>query len=54
VINLRAEGDPATLADIARESLAAVARQSGVDLSLTHEEHFRPSRPVPTHRLVMS
>lgn len=54
VINLRAEGDPALLATVARESLMQVTRQAGVAATVTHEEHFRPSRPVPTHRLGMS
>jgi Ni2+-binding GTPase involved in maturation of urease and hydrogenase len=54
VINLRAEGDPATLQALTRASLAEVAERAGLTPTVMHEEYFRPSRPVPTHRLVMS
>ncbi len=54
VVNLRAEGDPAVLQAITQESLTGEAGQAGLTVTITHEEHFRPSRPVPTHRLVMS
>jgi len=54
VVNLRAEGDPALLQAVTRESLTEEAQQAGLTATVTHEEHFRPSRPVPTHRLVMS
>jgi Ni2+-binding GTPase involved in maturation of urease and hydrogenase len=54
VINLRAEGDPAMLQALTRATLADVAERAGLTAAVIHEEHFRPSRPVPTHRLVMS
>ena len=54
VVNLRAEGDPALLQAVTRESLTEEAQQARLTATVTHEEHFRPSRPVPTHRLVMS
>ena len=49
LINLRAEADPADLEAALREALGAV----GGDLPATvlHCEHFRPGRPVPTHRI---
>ena len=54
IVNLRAEGEPELLRTIARECLTDRARRAGLTTTVTHEEHFRPSRPVPTHRLVMS
>jgi G3E family GTPase len=53
VINLRAEGDPALLQAMTGASLVDAGQTAGVTTTITHEEHFRPSRPVPTHRLVM-
>jgi G3E family GTPase len=54
VVNLRAEGDPAVLHAVTREVLVAEARHAGLTATVTHDEYFRPSKPVPTHRLVMS
>jgi hypothetical protein len=54
VVNLRAEGDPVLLRAATRDTLAAHARRAGLTVTIIHEEHFRPSRPVPTHRLAMS
>jgi Ni2+-binding GTPase involved in maturation of urease and hydrogenase len=54
VINLRAEGEPEVLHRLTRESLSTHARGVGLTVTVNHEEHFRPSPPVPTHRLVMS
>jgi Ni2+-binding GTPase involved in maturation of urease and hydrogenase len=54
IVNLRAEADPEILA---RELKAAVAEHcvsSGVTLTVDHLEHFRPGRPVPTHRMVIA
>ena len=53
VVNLRAEGDPALLRVLALDVLGESAGRAGLTATVTHEEHFRPSRPVPTHRLVM-
>jgi G3E family GTPase len=54
IVNLRAEADP----DILRtETLAAVcahAESTAVTVDFAHVEHFRPGRPVPTHRVVMA
>jgi G3E family GTPase len=54
IVNLRAEGDPDVLQAVTRDALASRAERAGLSITVTHEEHFRPSRPVPTHRLVMS
>jgi Ni2+-binding GTPase involved in maturation of urease and hydrogenase len=54
IVNLRAEGDPHLLSAVTRAALTAHADAAGLRATITHEEHFRPSRPVPTHRLVMS
>jgi G3E family GTPase len=51
VINLRAEGDPELLQMITLDCLTQAAQLAGVTATIRHEEHFRPSRPVPTHRL---
>ena len=51
ILNLRAEADPATLARFVTEALASVtASFPGLTHRLEHEEHFRPGKPVPTHR----
>lgn len=51
IINLRAEADPEALLRAVRESLDAVKLQFfGLSATLDHEEHFRPGKPVPTHR----
>ncbi len=51
ILNLRAETDPEALAGFAREALAeTAAATSGLVFTLDHEEHFRPGKPVPTHR----
>jgi Ni2+-binding GTPase involved in maturation of urease and hydrogenase len=54
VINVRAEGDPDVLETAVRGSIAAGATRGGLTTRWIHEEHFRPARPIPTHRIVMS
>lgn len=54
IVNLRAEGDPELLRAAVRDSIASGAGRMGLTTTWIHEEHFRPSPPVPTHRLVMS
>jgi G3E family GTPase len=54
IINLRAEGDPETLKEEALGTLEVCAREAGLTLAIEHIEHFRPGRPVPTHRVVFS
>jgi G3E family GTPase len=49
LVNLRAEADPA---DLERAVRAAVATcTTGIPHEFLHLEHFRPGRPVPTHRI---
>jgi G3E family GTPase len=54
IINLRAEGDPEVLRREAIGALTAQAANAGLDVTVEHVEHFRPGRPVPTHRVVMT
>ncbi len=54
VLNLRAEGDPRLLKCAATDSLARQASLSRLTLEVLHEDSFRPGRPVPTHRVVLS
>jgi G3E family GTPase len=51
IVNLRAEGDPEFLHAAAVDAVAAVASQAGAKAEAVHTEHFRPARPVPTHRM---
>jgi G3E family GTPase len=52
IINCRAEAAPETLLTALKQGLDDVARElSGVTLLLEHSEHFRPSKPEPTHRI---
>jgi Ni2+-binding GTPase involved in maturation of urease and hydrogenase len=50
-LNLRAEGEPARLESAARRAIAVDALPHGAQVIVRHVEAFRPSRPVPTHRL---
>jgi G3E family GTPase len=52
IVNLRAEGDPDALRAAVIDALQAVTNPAGVAFTLVHLEHFRPARPVPTHRVV--
>jgi G3E family GTPase len=54
VVNLRAEADPGLLQATVAESIAAAARAAQLEAAVVHEEHFRPSRPVPTHRVAFA
>jgi G3E family GTPase len=51
IVNLRGEGDPAVLQRSVADALASVTAAHHVRADTVHMEHFRPSRPVPTHRL---
>jgi Ni2+-binding GTPase involved in maturation of urease and hydrogenase len=51
ILNLRAEGDPDDLKQTVDAALADVVRAAGVSAAIEHIEHFRPGRPVPTHRM---
>jgi G3E family GTPase len=51
IVNLRAEADPAVLLEALREGLGSVvAAMPGLEAAVEHAEHFRPGKPVPTHR----
>ena len=51
IINIRAEAAPDVLGTIVRESLAAAsATCPTLKATVDHLEHFRPGKPVPTHR----
>ena len=54
IINLRAESDPDILRKEADAALAEHAADAGLTVTVSHVEHFRPGRPVPTHRDVMA
>ena len=54
IVNLRAEGDPEQLQTVARNALVDTARETGVSAAIEHTEHFRPGRPVPTHRMAQA
>jgi G3E family GTPase len=49
LLNLRAEAAPEELEAAVRTALASVAAR--LPCELLHLEHFRPGRPVPTHRI---
>jgi hypothetical protein len=51
IVNLRAEADPAALMRTVQAGLDTVVPAfPGLNARLEHEEHFRPGKPVPTHR----
>jgi G3E family GTPase len=51
IINLRAEAAPDVLGTAVREGLAAAAGKfATLKATLDHLEHFRPGKPMPTHR----
>jgi hypothetical protein len=55
IVNLRAEGAPELLASALKEALpAACGACSGLRAELEHLEHFRPGKPVPTHRIKLA
>jgi hypothetical protein len=51
LLNLRAEGDPDQLRNLAERELAELSRAFKLTVAVAHVEAFRPGRPVPTHRL---
>ena len=51
IINIRAEATPDVLGIVVREALAATALIfPTLKATVDHLEHFRPGKPVPTHR----
>ena len=54
IVNLRAEADPDLLSSAVREMLPeVVSTHAGLSATLDHLEHFRPGKPVPTHRVAL-
>lgn len=51
ILNLRAEADPELLRDAVESAVASLREQGPCGIVVEHLEHFRPGRPVPTHRL---
>ncbi|MEM1297136.1 MAG: cobalamin biosynthesis protein P47K, partial [Verrucomicrobiota bacterium] len=49
LLNMRVETSPDLLEEAANNALKTIL--SGVDYQITHSEHFRPTMPVPTHRI---
>jgi G3E family GTPase len=49
LVNLRAEADPANLEQAVRAAVSTCV--AGLPHEILHLEHFRPGRPVPTHRI---
>ena len=55
ILNLRAEADPNWLHQLCLGVLERGAtHQPGLSFEVEHEEHFRPSPPTPTHRVMAS
>lgn len=50
IVNLRAEADPELLIQVTMNTLDELAEGGGFTLTMEHSEHFRPGKPVPTHR----
>jgi G3E family GTPase len=51
IVNLRAEGAPDVLQAAAAQALAEVAGEANADVTVDHEEAFRPGKPNPTYRM---
>ena len=52
MINLRAEAAPDILGAAVREGLAATVKKfPTLSATVDHLEHFRPGKPIPTHRI---
>lgn len=50
-INARVAVDPEVLAALVEAELAALAASSALESTIERMQHFRPGRPVPTHRM---
>lgn len=51
LLNLRAEGDPERLNEMAMRSLRAASHAGTLEIKVETVEAFRPGRPTPTHRV---
>ncbi len=55
ILNVRSETSPDELHNVVTRGLAELERaRPGLTARLDHEEHFRPGKPQPTHRLTTS
>jgi G3E family GTPase len=54
IVNARVAVDPEVLASVVREQLSAVGGELGLAIELGEIQHFRPGRPVPTHRMTVA
>lgn len=54
VVNARVAIDPVRLEQIVREQIAATCEQFGGSATVDTLQSFRPGRPVPTHRILVS
>lgn len=50
LLNARVHGDPEELAAHVQTAVTALAAAMNLNFKLTNLQHFRPSRPEPTHR----
>jgi G3E family GTPase len=52
IINMRAEASPEVLHEVVQAAVAQCAEKNpAMTAKVTHEEHFRPGKPQPTHRI---
>ena len=51
IVNARVATDPEELAEVVERVLASLASDRSLSHEVTRMQHFRPGRPVPTHRL---
>jgi G3E family GTPase len=51
IVNARVATDPEQLATVVEQEVARLAKSRGLEHEITGLQHFRPGRPVPTHRM---
>ncbi|MDD5596238.1 MAG: GTP-binding protein [Candidatus Omnitrophica bacterium] len=51
IVNARVKADPEKLFQTVNNILKEISGKSGVSLNIEHPQYFRPSRPVPVHRI---
>lgn len=54
ILNLRAEEAPEILWQLTQDALQAAAGEFAVQAVVEQQEHFRPGKPDPTHRMAMA
>lgn len=50
LVNVRVHGDPQQASELVKQSIDEIASSLGLQASVSQVQHFRPSRPEPTHR----